>query len=181
MELKTERLLLRPWRDEDAEDLYKYVKDPDVGPVAGWPVHTSVENSLEILRTVLSAPETYAVALKDTDQAIGSIGLFSPATAHTDVSDDDFEIGYWVGKPFWGRGYIPEACRALMARAFNDLGCNMMWSGYYDGNLKSWRVMEKCGFKYHHTEENCPVELLNEVRTQHFTCVSKAEWEALYL
>lgn len=61
--LETERLILRPWAEADAEALYKYAKDPEVGPIAGWPVHTSVENSREIIREVLSAPETYAVIL----------------------------------------------------------------------------------------------------------------------
>lgn len=75
MILTTDRLILRPWKESDAEDLYEYAKDPDVGPIAGWPVHTSVDNSLEIIRNVLSAPEVYAVCLKENDKAIGSIGL----------------------------------------------------------------------------------------------------------
>ena len=75
MELTTERLLLRPWQESDAESLYEYAKDPKVGPIAGWPVHTSVENSREIIREVLSAEETYAVCLKENRRAIGSIGL----------------------------------------------------------------------------------------------------------
>ena len=66
MILQTKRLILRPWSENDAEDLYKYASDPEVGPPAGWPPHTSVENSREIIRTVLSAPETYAVCLKKT-------------------------------------------------------------------------------------------------------------------
>lgn len=45
MMLETERLLLRPWRESDAEDLYRYASDPNVGPIAGWPVHASIENS----------------------------------------------------------------------------------------------------------------------------------------
>ena len=52
MELKTERLILRPWQESDAESCYEYAKDPQVGPEAGWPVHTSVENSREIIREV---------------------------------------------------------------------------------------------------------------------------------
>ena len=75
MVLETERLILRPWEDKDAEDLYEYAKDDRIGPAAGWPVHTSVRNSLDIIRTVLSAPETYAVCLKEDGKPIGSIGL----------------------------------------------------------------------------------------------------------
>ena len=47
MTFTTERLILRPWEETDAESLYEYARDPRVGPIAGWPVHTSVENSLE--------------------------------------------------------------------------------------------------------------------------------------
>ena len=50
---ETERLVMRPWREDDAESFYKYASDPDVGPAAGWPLHTSVEDSLRVLREVL--------------------------------------------------------------------------------------------------------------------------------
>ena len=83
MEFTTERLILRPWKDEDAESLFEYAKDPKVGPIAGWPVHTSVENSLDIIRNVLSAPETYAICLKSDNKAIGSVGLMTPRESHT--------------------------------------------------------------------------------------------------
>ena len=63
MMLRTERLILRPWQEQDAEALYEYAKDRSVGPPAGWPPHTSVENSRQIIRDYLSGPETYAVCL----------------------------------------------------------------------------------------------------------------------
>ena len=58
MTFETERLILRPWEETDAEECYRYAKDPRVGPIAGWAVHTSVENSRENIKTDLSAPET---------------------------------------------------------------------------------------------------------------------------
>ena len=91
MVLKTERLILRPWRIEDANNLYEFAKDPQVGPIARWPVHTSVENSREIIENVLSAPETYAVCLKEDDKAIGSIGLMIGETSNMNLSDDEAE------------------------------------------------------------------------------------------
>ena len=75
MELQTERLILRPWQESDAESCYEYAKDPQVGPEAGWPMHTSVENSREIIREVLSADGTYAVVLKSTGKPVGCAGL----------------------------------------------------------------------------------------------------------
>ena len=107
MIIETERLILRPWEESDAESLYEYAKDPAVGPIAGWPIHTSVENSLDIIRNVLSAENTFAVCLKTDNKAIGSVGLIPPAQTHTKISDTEIEIGYWIGAPFWGKGYMP--------------------------------------------------------------------------
>ena len=75
--LETERLTLRPWKESDAEALYRYACNPNIGPIAGWPPHTSVENSREIIKTVLSAPETYAVVLKETNETVGSVGIMT--------------------------------------------------------------------------------------------------------
>lgn len=174
--LQTERLILRPWEEDDAESLYEYAKDPAVGPIAGWPPHTSVENSREIIRDVLSADETYAVCLKQDNRAIGSIGLISPAQSHTALGADELEIGYWIGVPFWGRGLIPEATERLIRHAFEDLGCSALWCGYYKGNEKSKRCQEKTGFTFHHIERDVPCELMGDVRTEYFTRLTKDEW-----
>ena len=96
MIFETKRLILRPWEESDAESLYEYAKDPEVGPIAGWPIHTSVENSKEIIRHVLSAKDTFAVCLKEDNRAIGSVGLIPPAQSHTQASETEIEIGYWT-------------------------------------------------------------------------------------
>lgn len=154
MILETERLILRPWEETDAEECYKYAKDPQVGPIAGWPVHTSVDNSREIIKTVLSAPETYAVVLKTTGLPVGSIGLMLGKASNIGLPDTEGEIGYWIGVPYWGQGLIPEAVRELMKYGFEELKIEKMWCGYFDGNEKSKRVQEKCGFRYHHTKKH---------------------------
>ena len=177
MEFRTKRLILRPWNESDAESLYEYAKEESVGPIAGWPVHTSVENSREIIREVLSAPETYAVCLKEDNKAIGSIGLIPPQYSHRKAEDGETEVGYWIGVPFWGKGYIPEAVKRLEQYAFLDLGATSLWCGYYDGNEKSKRCQMKCGFKYDHTEENKPCSLMGDVRTEHFTRFTREQWE----
>lgn len=177
MILQTERLILRPWQEDDAESLYKYASDPEVGPKAGWPPHTSVEDSRDIIRNVLSVPETYAVCLKENGVAVGSIGLKTgDATDMTDRADE-CELGYWIGQPFWGQGLIPEASREILRHAFEDLGMRAVWCGYYDGNGKSRRVQEKLGFVYHHTTEGLEVRLMNEIRTGHVMLMTRETWE----
>ena len=177
MILYTERLILRPWADSDAESLYEYARDDRVGPIAGWPVHTSVENSREIIRTVLSVPETYAVCLKEDNKAIGSVGLKIGKKSILDLPDAEGEIGYWIGVPFWGQGLIPEAVREIIRHAFEDLGFETLWCGYFDGNEKSRNAQEKCGFTYHHTDKDVYLALTNDIRTAHVTRLTREEWE----
>lgn len=177
MQLETERLILRPWRDSDAKSLYEYAKDPAVGPIAGWPIHTSEENSREIIRDVLSAKETYAVCLKESNKAIGSIGLMMGEASNLDMADTEGEIGYWVGVPFWGQGLIPEAVKELLRHGFEDIGLEKIWCAYFDGNIKSKRVQEKCGFTYHHTNQDIYWKLMDDIRTEHVTCLTKEDWE----
>ncbi|MBQ7321462.1 MAG: GNAT family N-acetyltransferase [Clostridia bacterium] len=178
MILQTKRLILRPWREDDAEDLFTYAGDPEVGPPAGWQPHTSVENSREIIRTVLSAPETYAVCLKETGKPIGSIGFHRNDLAQ---ADDEYELGYWIGKPFWGQGLIPEASREMLRYAFEDLGMRRIWCGYYDGNEKSRRVQEKLGFVYQQRTEGIEVRQMNEIRTGHSNLMTRERWQKVGL
>lgn len=177
MNMETQRLILRPWTENDAESLYNYAKDPAIGPIAGWPPHTSVENSREIIRDILSAPETYAVVLKETNEPIGSVGImFADGVHSAEMKDGDAEIGYWIGVPYWGQGLIPEAVQRLLKRCFLELDVKRVWCGHYDGNIKSRRVMEKCGFKYHHTEEG-KTSPLGDIRTEHFTLLTREDWK----
>ena len=132
--LETKRLILRPWQEADAESLYKYAKDPAVGPIAGWPVHTSVENSREIIKGVLSEPETYAVILKETGEPVGSVGLMLGKQSDKNITENEGEIGYWIGVPYWGQGLIPEAVREMMRYGFEELGLQTLWCGYFDAH-----------------------------------------------
>ena len=176
MELLTKRLILRPWRSDDAETLFEYAKDPDIGLPAGWPPHTDVETSREIIRDVLSASETYAVCLRESGLPVGCVGLkLGEATDMTD-REDECELGYWIGKPYWGQGLIPEAAREVLRHAFEDLQMRAVWCGYYDGNVKSRRVQDKLGFVYHHTTEGLELSLLGETRTGHVMLLTAEKW-----
>lgn len=168
--LESKRIILRPWEEQDASALYQYAKDPKVGPIAGWNPHKDEEDSLNIIRTVLSAPETYAVVLKETGEPVGSVGL---ANLETDTP----EAGYWIGVPYWGQGLIPEAVELLLERCFIELGKTGVWCGYYDHNHKSRRVQEKCGFTYHHTERDKLCAITGDIHDEHFSYLSRQDWE----
>ena len=172
MTLETERLLLRPWHEEDAEDLYRLARDPAVGPPAGCMPHTSVEHSREIIRIMLSKPTVWAVC-EQAGHPIGNIHLDFDTPLRE--RDGECELGYWLGKPFWGQGLMTEAAQVLLQYAFDGLDVPAVWSGYYDENIRSRRVQEKLGFVHHRTEKIPCVS--NEIKTVHRTCLTREIWE----
>jgi RimJ/RimL family protein N-acetyltransferase len=176
MVIETPRLLLRPWRNEDAPALFRYARDPLVGSSAGWMPHTSVAHSRSIIRDILSRPETYAVVLKSTDEPIGTVSLLSGQDASAPLAAGEAELGYWLGVPYWGQGLIPEAVEALLTHCFRDLALAAVWCASRDGNRKSMRVQEKCGFLFHHSALlSSPLE---GDRLTHFTRQTREQWLA---
>ena len=175
MSLETARLRLRPFRDSDAADVYSYARDPRVGPIAGWPPHQSVDESLEIIHIVFSTPGVFAMELKETGTVIGSVGFVGnhPAGEFTDCPDD--EIGYPLSPAFWGRGLMPEAVDAVLEYGFTELGLQRIWCGHYAGNWRSKRVMEKCGFRYQFSRTEF-VKLVGETRQSYFYLLTKEGW-----
>ena len=175
--LMTRRLVLRRWEQADAEDLYRYASDADVGPIAGWPPHKNPDESRAVIRDVLNGREAYAICLKEDRKAIGAIEL--KLNGHTDLTDrdDECEMGYWLGKPFWGRGIVPEAVTEMLRRAFEDIGMQKVWVGYYEGNSKSKRVQEKCRFRFQRKSEGVDVPLMQEKRTGYVSSLTKDQWQ----
>lgn len=137
-------------------------------------------NMMETERLILRPwRDTDAVVLKATDEPVGSCGIMFSNSLHTaEMKQGEAEIGYWIGKPYWGQGLIPEAVRALLSRCFNNLHLDTVWCGYYEGNIKSKRVCEKSRFKYHHTN-NGITSPLGDIRTEHFYKMTKADYHAI--
>lgn len=117
---KTARLILRPWVLTDTEAVYKQALNPKIGAMCGWPPHTGVSESREIIEHVLRKPHSFAICLDD-NQTIGSISLLFQDDSNLPLSDYEAEIGYWLGEDFWGKGYATEAVQSVTAYAFEEL------------------------------------------------------------
>ena len=178
MVFSTERLFLRPWKETDAESLYEHAKNPEVGPIAGWPPHKNIEESYDVIQNVFNGKECYAVCLQSDNRAVGAIELKLNGNTDMTDKDDECELGYWIGQEFWGQGLIPEAASELLRHGFEELGMNIIWCGYYEGNTKSKRVQEKLGFNYHHTCNDVAVPLMGETRIGHTNYMTREQWEA---
>ena len=116
---------MRPWRDSDAETLFKWASDPDVGPRAGWPPHKSVEESLKIIR---------------------AMGYGPSCECDLPAREGEPLIGYWVAKPYWNHGICTEALRLMLDHIQQTTDIKSLISGHFVDNPASGRVMEKCGF-----------------------------------
>ena len=112
--METDRIILRPWHESDAETLFKWASDPDVGTRAGWPPHKSVEESLEIIRTLFNNDTTWAIVLKESGEAIGAMGYGPSCDCDLPAREGEPLIGYWVGKPYWSQGICTEALKLMI-------------------------------------------------------------------
>lgn len=171
--LETERLILRPFTEDDAEGLYAYASHPEVGPWAGWKPHASVEESRTVIREIFLPADTLAVVRKSDGRLIGSAGFVGKHRKELGLPSE--EVGYSLARDCWGQGLIPEAVEEILRHSFEDLGYQAIWAAYYDGNRKSKRVMQKCGMTYRLSRIE-PVEQLGETRLAHYFAITRREW-----
>lgn len=146
--LKTPRLTLRPWREEDLADFYTYASVDGVGQMAGWLPHKSMEESREILGSFIAGKKIFA--LEYEGKAIGSLGIEEYNEAHYPelANLSGREIGYVLSKDYWGRGLMPEAVKAVIAYLLETVKLDFILVGHFEWNRQSARVIEKCGFQY---------------------------------
>lgn len=154
--METDRILLRAWQEEDAGALFKYAQDPEVGPRAGWPPHKSVEDSLEVIRSVFSSEGMWAVIWRETGEPIGCVGYLPASASNLSISDDEAEVGYWIARPYWNKGICTEALRLVIEYCFEQKGFRVLWGDYFPENPASGKVMQKCGFKDTGRQVLCP-------------------------
>lgn len=147
--IDTSRLLLRPFIAEDAEDLFNnWASDPQVTRFLTWPCHESLDTSRRIIAEWMdgySDPSFYqwAIQLKPAGPVIGSISVVKLQDATGTV-----EIGYCLGRPWWGKGLMTEALDAVIRTCFEDLEVDCVRATHDPANLASGRVMQKCGMSY---------------------------------
>ena len=143
--LETPRLILRDWTGDDAEDLYRYAADPEVGPAAGWKPHENPEESRRIAEMFIREGDVWALEEKASGRVIGSLGL------HKDEKRPGVPgvkmVGYVLAKDSWGQGRMTEAVKEVMRYAFEEEGLRMLTVYHFPWNDRSRRVIEKCGFR----------------------------------
>ena len=147
--LKTKRLVLRPWRQEDLDDFFEYASVDGVGQMAGWTPHQNKEESQQILDSFINHKKTFA--LEYDEKVIGSLGIEEyDEVKFPELSDLNCrEIGYVLAKDYWGKGLMPEAVKEVIRYLFEDVKLDVILCGHFLNNKQSARVQEKCGFRHY--------------------------------
>ena len=145
--LETARLVLRVRTVADAEAIHAYASLPEVSHPAGFPPVQTLEDEIYYLEHILpernqkdNLPAGYGIVVKGTDTIIGSVDF------NHRHGDDVLELGYTLHPDYWGRGYVPEAARALIDLSFKELALHKIELTCFGYNVQSQRVTEKLGF-----------------------------------
>ena len=142
----TERLVLRLPHEEDIDALAVLADNVNVARMlARLPYPYSRDHAVDFIKLAASGAIgqfAYAITLADTGEFIGSI------TLHDHKYGSGYEIGYWLGEPYWGKGYATEATTALIDLSFRELSLEQIYISAQSRNEGSKRVIEKCGFRH---------------------------------
>ena len=173
--LRTERLILRAWRQEDLDDFYEYAKVDGVGQMAGWKPHESKTESQEILKMFIDGKRDFAIEYQG--KVIGSLGINNYKEKEFKEFDDlkCREIGFALSKDYWGLGLMPEAVREVIRYLFEDVGLDVILCGHFLWNKQSERVQEKCGFK--HYKYNQYKTLMGTIEEHEAKILRREDWD----
>ncbi len=146
--IETQRLLLRRFRSEDAEDMFaNWTSDPEVTRFLTWPVHADADVTRDLLKDWIPGYEdggyfNWAIEHKESGKVIGNISV---VRLRENIGAAD--MGYCIGRAWWGRGFMPEALKAVMEYLFDVVGLNRIAACHDANNPRSGRVMDKAGMK----------------------------------
>lgn len=148
--LTTPRLLLRPFTIFDLEDFNTYASVPGVEEMAGWPHHQTLEESLQILQMFMADGNVLAIANRNDQRVIGSIGVYPANFANNPDIDKSkiIEIGYVLSKAYWDQALMVEAAKVVIHYLFKVERFAFISVGHFMENHQSQRVIEKLGFEY---------------------------------
>lgn len=150
--LETERLILRPFKEGDAGDMFcNWASDDEVTRYLTWPTHKELKITEAIMSTWMDRYKDldhyhWAICLKETDEVIGSISL-----ACIDANLESCEAGYCIGKAWWNKGLMTEVFQKVIDFGFHEIGFERIAARHDKNNTASGSVMLKCGLQYEGT------------------------------
>ena len=176
--LETERLILRPFQSSDAKQIQKLANRKEIAETTNLPHPYTIEMAEGWIKTHEAAFQegsgaTYAITLKNSGELIGTISLmdFTKRSNHA-------RIGFWMGVPYWNKGYCTEASRAILEYGFVERGLNRIHTAYMISNIASGRVLDKVGMVYEGTQRQ-HITKLGEYEDLVLVGTLRSEWKKL--
>jgi RimJ/RimL family protein N-acetyltransferase len=149
--LKTDRLVLRPFKLSDAVDVQRLAGEFEIADTTLLIPHPyeagMAEEWIRSHKEKITKKEAliFAIVIADTDQLVGSIEL------RINADHENAELGYWIGKPYWNKGIATEAAKAILKLGFVKLKLERIHAHYLSRNQASGKVMHKIGMQYEGT------------------------------
>jgi len=172
--LETPRLILRPFDLNDLPAFYAYARKPNIGPSAGWKPHESLDESLQILKKLMTEDCVWAITRKNDGKLLGSIGLHPDRHRKNPAA---LSLGYVLDDVYWGQGLTVEAARRVIRYAFEELGLALVSVTHYPDNVRSKRVIEKCHFEYEATIRQATVRYDGKVFDDVMYLITKEQYD----
>ena len=175
VELRTQRLILRPWKQEDLQDFFEYASVDGVGQMAGWLPHKDSAETQKILDSFITKKKTFALDYQG--KVIGSLGVeyYSETESPELDSMRTRALGFVLSKDCWGRGLMPEAVNAVIRWLFEERKLDAILCAHFDWNTQSARVQQKCGF--HFLKESVYKTRYGTVEKDILNVLYREEWE----
>ena len=165
--IDTDRLHLRHFTEFDAADVFEYASDAQTVKYLTWNAHKSIQESKDILQSLLSNEETYAIVLKENEKVIGCIDLRI-------ISETEASFGYVLNRAYWNKGYMSEVLRSSLTYMFVELGIETVTSCHETENPASGAVMKKCGMQWTHLA--IQETLFGKTTNNDHYCITKEAW-----
>ena len=175
MYLETKRLYIRPFSIMDVQDVYEYCSQTEIGEFAGWCMHNSVEETMEVLKKWVSEGFFNAIVLKDNDKVIGHINIGLDSEENR---EDTRELGCALNKQYHRQGIMTECMKETLNSLFGAEQIQYVWACCFQNNIASRRMIEKCGFIFQQEGIYNMESRALEIPSYEYR-ISKNEWKQL--
>ena len=174
---ETERLILRKWTVNDADDFYEIDSNPNVTTPIGWGTHKNKNKSLKFVNILIKKDTEWAIVNKENNKAIGCIGYNYDSMRKCSVSSRNTIFA--LNESYWGSRFCSEAVKRIMKYLFEDEDIKILVAQHFSYNIRSKKVIERCGFKHEGTIRMFEIKS-NKIIDKLIYSLSKSEYSEIY-
>lgn len=147
--IETNRLLIRLFENDDADDYFEFAKDPRVGLNAGWQPYKTKKEAIKSIKLLKKNKNIYAIVLKSENKVIGKIGLYDNLPVSDFFNLKQKSLGFCINPNYWNKGYAKEAANAFTNQVLKNSNIDVLWCYCFSYNTMSEKVIKSLNFNYY--------------------------------